>query len=462
MKGRVAGTVAAVLLAGGMALAGEVPAIAPPPQPTTAAGGGAGSGSQPVLEVQQRMPEWVNQGELVPIDIVITNTGGAPAESVTVSSTLPPSLDLREAAPLPERVRGSLWWTLGPLAPGQQHVVRLRVMPRGAAAEVRNAVRVTYQSSVISTGATGVRRAVLELTVNGPEGGAVSYQILVRNTGSAPARDVALQALLPPGLAHPGGRDLENPLGTLGPGEARQIALHVTPTQAGDLRQRIRVCAAGTEPVEREACLRVQEVKVALVANGPRLLYENWPASFELALRNEGTEVVPQARLTVRLPEGIAFVRATDNGVYDPASHSISWDLGDLRPGEERTPLWNGVARGVGDQPCEVTVASGSRVHKRLTWQTNVAKGSPAPPPAGGSVAPAADRLAQPPPPVGPELVPPAPVPPQLPAPPPEPGAAGLSAAPPRPESAESSAWRPVLSPSQLRPTMAGAPASSP
>jgi uncharacterized repeat protein (TIGR01451 family) len=401
MHGRITGLVAAALLAGGVALAGELPA--PAPQTGQA---------QPVLDVQQRLPDVINPGEVVPIDVVITNSGSAPAENVTAGSNLPPSLDLREAVPPPERVRGSLLWTLGSLGPGQQQVLHLRVLPRGSAAEVSSLVRVTFQGSVTSSVAAPVRRPVLTLDVAGPEaalvGEPVQLLLTVRNAGITPARDVALQTLLPPGLSHPAGNDLENPLGTLAPGESKQIALQVMPTQAGEQRQRIVVHAAGGEPVEREACLRVCQVKMGLAVNGPRLLYETWPASFEIAVHNEGADAVRQVRLVAALPEGIAFVRATENGTYTADSHGLSWDLGDLGPGEERTLLWNGIARGTGEQVCRLTLTSGPRTHKALSWQTTVVRAAQPPAAATANSVPAAEPSSRPTPPA-----------PGLPAPPP-------------------------------------------
>jgi uncharacterized repeat protein (TIGR01451 family) len=434
--------IAAVVLTGGVGRAGELPATRP----------------QPVLDVRQRLPEWVGPGESVPIEVTIVNTGTGPAEDVTASSTLPPDLDLTEATPTPERVRGALLWTLGPLAPGQQQVLRLRVTPHPGAAvsEMRSVVRVTYQSSITSACAAAVRRPVLALEVAGPDvgvvGEAVSYVLTVRNAGAVPAGEVALQALLPAGLLHPAGNDLENDLGTLGPGDTRQITLRLTPTQAGDLRQHLRVCAAGAQSVERDVCLRAQEIKLSLAANGPRLLYENWPASFEFVVRNDGTEAVPRARLGVALPEGVAFVRANENGVYGAGDHSLSWDLGDLRPGQERTLLWNGVARQVGEQTCQVVLTSGGKTWKRLTWRTTVVKPAPTLGPVPTATAPPVDTV-----------VPPAP--PPTPAPPPETGAPGPSQAavgPPLPAPPDPSGWRLARHPPPRGPLTAGAVTPSP
>jgi uncharacterized repeat protein (TIGR01451 family) len=405
MDGWITGWTRAALLLAGLGLVGDLPGAEPAP-----------ARAQPLLDVRQSMPDWVSPGEAVPIDIVVSNLGTAVAEAVTVRSTLATSLDVTDATPIPERLPGALLWTLGPLTPGQQRVLRLRVLPHPgvAVAEVRSSVQVTFQSSVGTTAAAQVRRPELELAVTGPDsalvGEAVTFQIVVRNRGSGPAQNVVLETLLPPGLSHPSGSDLENDIGTLGSGETRQIALRVTPAAAGELTQRLRLCAAGEAVVERQARLRAQDLKLRLVANGPRLLYDGWPASYELSLRNEGVEVVPQARLAAVLPPGLGFVGADASGVYAPATHSVSWELGDLRPGKERSVLWNGIARGNGDQECEATVTSGSRTCRRLSWKMTMVRAAPMPAPVPAAAPPRPD-LSTPPPPLTPPVLQPAPPP---------------------------------------------------
>src|SRR5205085_1425494 len=99
------------------------------------------------------------------------------------------------------------------------------------------------------------------------------------------------------------------------------------------------------EPVEREVGLLVQDLKLALTTAEPPLLQAGGAGVFELTVRNEGGEVIRQARLATGLPPGLAFVLASDRGGYDPAAHTLSWDLGDLQPGEGRTVLWKALAR---------------------------------------------------------------------------------------------------------------------
>src|SRR5262249_41150315 len=109
------------------------------------------------------------------------------------------------------------------------------------------------------------------------------------------------------------------------------------------------------------------------------LLYLDWSSSFELAVRNEGSEMVSEAGLCACLPPGMAFVLASDGGRYDSATHTISWKLGDLGPGEGRTLLWNGVARDAGDSEGGAGRMVATRAAKKGTGRPRVARAEPAP-----------------------------------------------------------------------------------
>jgi uncharacterized repeat protein (TIGR01451 family) len=396
--------------------------------------GQAANRAQAWIEVQQKMPDRIAPGETVPIEVVIRNTGTAAAESVTVNGSLPTGFELVDAIPTPDRVRGALVWPLGVVEPNGQRVVRMRLVTRDgstANAELRSVVTVTYETSVQSTVVAAVQRPALALDVAAPVASQVgqpaALRITVRNPGATPLQEVLLQTVLPAGLAHPGGNDLETDVGTLEPGQTREITLAVTPTRAGEFRNRISALARGVVPVEREVHLQARDLKIGLSANGPRLLYQDWVGSFEVVLRNEGTEAISQVALVAGLPDGLMAVRASDNGIYDARNHSLRWSLGNLRPGETRTLVWNGTACAIGDQVCNVELAAGERLRKSLRWETKVVKAPQEPtPPAGQN------------PKLGPvPLVPPPTVPTS--ASPSQPGASTIEVK-----------WHPVVSPSPL------------
>jgi hypothetical protein len=164
----------------------------------------------------------------------------------------------------------------------------------------------------------------------------------------------------------------------LKPGETRSVTLVVTPARAGEFRTRIRACVAGAPAAEGEALLSVPAFKLAVEANGPRLLYPEWTGTFEVVVRNDDVLPADQVAVVIGLPTGLAFVRAGDDGLYDGKGHVLRWQLRSLNPGETRTLVWSGVARAVGEQACQVQVTSGSRGRKTLCWRTSVADVPPA------------------------------------------------------------------------------------
>jgi uncharacterized repeat protein (TIGR01451 family) len=367
MGGRVAEFVGAALLAG-LAVIGA----------SARCSGQQAERNQPLLEVQQKLPDSLAPGRAAAIEIHIHNRGAA-AENVSATAVLPAGCELQAAEPGPERSTGSLRWMLGAMEAGGERILRLRLATTSGAwsqNELRSVVKVSYQTSIQNTAVAVVKQPALALRVSGPGATAVgepaSVNIAVSNTGGAAAEEVVLQTVLPAGLAHPGGNDLETDVGTLQPGETKQITLAVTPTQAGEFRHRIRALVRGAPAAEQEARLLARDWKVAVTANGPRLLYPDWTGSFEVVVKNEDARPAYQVSVSVGLPTGLVVARSSDNGVYDTKDRTLRWHLSELKPNETRTLVWSGVARAVGDQVCEVRVSSGSRGGKAITWRTAV------------------------------------------------------------------------------------------
>jgi uncharacterized repeat protein (TIGR01451 family) len=47
--------------------------------------------------------------------------------------------------------------------------------------------------------------------------------------------------------------------------------------------------------------------------------------TYEIAVRNQGTQTATNVVISDTLPPGVAFVSASDGGVYDPATHTVTW-----------------------------------------------------------------------------------------------------------------------------------------
>jgi uncharacterized repeat protein (TIGR01451 family) len=370
--------------------------------------GGTVARAQPQIDVRQILPPRVQYDEALAIEIHIANSGTTAADNVVVTDRLTALDQIIEASPSPKRVGEHLVWSLGSLAPGSRQMLKLRakLAPHAVGTELSSAVTAVFQTSTSSVCTAIVERPDLSLAVKGPAegavGDAVSLQITLANRGTGAARDVKLQTLLPPGVSHPAGNDLENNLGSLAAGESRNLLLPVTLGQAGDVRTHIRLCGQGLTPVEREVRFHIQDLRIALSAGEPQTQLANSMTIYDLTVRNDGSEAIHQAHLMVGLPPGLAFVLASDRGRYDSTSRALIWDLGDLLPGEGRTVLWKAIAREVGNHEYKAVLTVGDRVCREIALRTQVVRAPDASPqPAarleGAGQTTTADAFAAPP-----------------------------------------------------------------
>jgi uncharacterized repeat protein (TIGR01451 family) len=361
--------------------------------PADRAIGQQASGKESQIEIQQKLPESLTAGQPFPVEFRIFNRGRERVENVAASATLPASWRVLAAEPKAEPEPGVLRWLLGAMEGGSERVLRLRVSATAddrSQGELRSSIRVTYQMSLQDTVVATLHRPALAMRISSPEtapvGEAVSVVIEIANTGGAVAEGVVLQTLLPAGLSHPGGSDLETEVGTVEPGETKRITLTVTPTRAGEFRHRVRVLLHGEPVVEQDARVCAQEMKIAVTANGPRFIYADSSGSFEVALRNDEPRPVEQVSVVVNLPPGLAVALCSDSGVYDGRDHTLRWVLSSLKPGETRTLVWGGVPHKVGDQECKIEVSTSTGGSKRTAWRTSVL--APTESPTDRSVAP--------------------------------------------------------------------------
>jgi uncharacterized repeat protein (TIGR01451 family) len=253
----------------------------------------------------------------------------------------------------------------------------------------QNVVEASFEGRARCVGVVPVRAPELAWKVTAPEATFVGERVLCRidvtNKGSAPARDVTVQTLLPEGLAHPFGPDLESSLGTLGPGEQRTVPLEATATRPGDLQLRVSVQAKGARPTTQTALVRASPNPLTVTVAGPKVLQNQLTGLYELTVRNEGPATVREVALAVTVPAGMEFVRAGGGGGYDPGTRLLRWELGELGPAEERIVAWNGAARSCGDLELPARLTVGGRPARELAWVTRVVSGEPARPAAPGA-----------------------------------------------------------------------------
>jgi uncharacterized repeat protein (TIGR01451 family) len=348
---------------------------------TTALPGAARGQTAAPLDVVQTFAETISPGATVPVTIQLRNRSAVPVDDVRLIDDFPVGYEVEGAAPLAERSTNRLTWTVGRVAPGEVRRFQLKLKPRPEAppSAFRNFVDVVYTARFRNERSARVAGPVLTLDIAVPKeitvGTPALLKINIRNQGDSPARNVSLLALLPAGLTHPDGADLESCLGTLEPRTERVQSLTVTPTRAGAFRAPFSVLADGVAVVVREASIQATDVRLTAVAGGPAVLPQELTGLFEVTVRNDGGQGCPVG-VTISLPEGITFVRASGGGTYDRQSHTVHWELTDLRPGDRRALVWNGIGCQLGEMAYQVRLTSHDQVRHETTGKVRVVPGS--------------------------------------------------------------------------------------
>ena len=296
----------------------------------------------PSILIQKIAPPEVKVGKPATFKIQVKNVGGSTALDVVVKDRVPTGMEIVDATPRPDpKFQPELVWLLGDMEPNQEHTITLQLTPlqEGTLGSV---ARVTFNAAA-SVRTTSTRPA-LKIIQSAPEkvliGQQLEIELEVSNPGSGEATGVVLQEDVPAGLKHPQGRELDNLIGTLRPGEIRRQVLSMQAVQAGIVQNTIRV--KGDDGLEANHTVAVEiiapDLQVAL--SGPSKRYLERQATFHLEIANVGTADATNVDISVQLDRGFTFVSTDFEGQYDSSRHAVFWSLPSLPVGESgRVPL---------------------------------------------------------------------------------------------------------------------------
>jgi uncharacterized repeat protein (TIGR01451 family) len=225
--------------------------------------------TEPRLSLEHVGPKLRHVGQLAEYRVVVRNTGTATLNNVVVTDVLPARATLERATSGGQKYGEKMQWIFPTLAPGgaETITVQLRVSEGGPKV---NRVTVSADRGATQEQAVGTdflaaaalqldaQQAANPVEVNGEN----SYTITVRNTGTATATNVQVQAIWPaqllalrqvPAGAKPNGAELLFEPFTLAPGQSKAVTLEMQARQAGDVRLVARLRADQlSSPVEEE------------------------------------------------------------------------------------------------------------------------------------------------------------------------------------------------------------------
>jgi uncharacterized repeat protein (TIGR01451 family) len=307
----------------------------------------------PALTIEKIAPPEIQIGKPAKFTIKVKNTGTATAHGVEVHDSVPQGTQLLDSSPPANRgADGQLVWELGALKPAEEQTVELQLMPVEEG-EIGSVATVHFHAQAsVRTLAT---KPMLTIEVLGPskvnKGEQISLRIKLSNPGSGAANGVMLTETVPQGLTHAAGRELEFELGTLKPGETRELDLALTAADAGMATNVIKAEGEANLVAEAQTEIEVVAPQLQVALTGPKVRYLERNATHNISVSNPGTAAAKNIDLVAVLPKNLKFVEANNGGQFDEATHAVYWNLEELPPQETGTvklttlPLEAGEAR---------------------------------------------------------------------------------------------------------------------
>ena len=293
---------------------------------------------QPTLVIQKFAPGEIQVGKPAKFVVQVRNAGAQSADDVTIRDEIPQGTKLVSTSPNATTEGSHIVWQLGKLSPGEDRTVEMQLMPT-AEGEIGSVATVSYSAQAsVKTHCTMPQLAIRMTAANEVMIGSQQHvKIEIRNPGTGDATGVMLFENVPPNVKHAAGPALEFEIGTLRPGETRELDLVLTAEKAGKVVNALTARADGNLQVQQQVEFEVIAPALTVALDGPERRYLERPATYEVSVENPGTAAAHDVQIVTKLPKGMRFVRANNMGEYDAATHAVYWSLAELPKGERGT-----------------------------------------------------------------------------------------------------------------------------
>ena len=321
-----------------------------PPDPTAPAGSGIVIArgettiewQAPALNLAQNAPPSAVLGQEFPVTTTLANPGRVELRAITVTTRIPDGAEYVRSEPPAFRDGNTLTWTLGRLAPGQNSTIQtsFRALRAGqvticAAAEDQENGLKDEKCATTVIGTPGIK-----VSITGPQTGMIGqplqFQVTAANPGSGTADNVLITAQFDPALEHETkANPLSLPLGQLQGGDSRSIPLVLTPRQPGTLKIQIGATATGGISDQAETTVVVQQPQINLEILGPRKVFKDKNAEFEIRVSNPGDVNLSNVTVRDRLPAELQLLGSNPQGQV--VGNEMVWNLGTLGPRDTKS-----------------------------------------------------------------------------------------------------------------------------
>ncbi|MEL7497531.1 MAG: hypothetical protein AAFN77_07970 [Planctomycetota bacterium] len=311
----------------------------------------------PAISLQKLSPREVQVNQTAEFQIVVKNVGRTSVDDVKIFDRVPDGTRFEGATPNPtDSAQGQLRWDLGTLKPGAEKRISLQLKPTRTG-EIGSVAQYTFAAK--SSVRTRVTQPKLEITHQTKPvaliGDDVIINVTIKNNGDGPARNVLIQEDIPKQLEFSNRfREIEYEVGTLAPGQSKSTRLALKAKEAGRLTNTIVATADGGWQAKHDLNMEVVAPKLKLRTDGATRRYLGRNVTHDFQISNGGTAPATNVEIIAKLPSGVRFVSANNQGTYKPSTHSVYWSLARLDQGADAGVELKTTPIAIGNHPIKV------------------------------------------------------------------------------------------------------------
>jgi uncharacterized repeat protein (TIGR01451 family) len=285
----------------------------------------------------------------------LTLTAQACAARVVVRDVIPPGTSYVRSEPAAKLEGNELVWSFATMEASETQKIKLWLKAEKEGTLV-NCASVRAEPRVC--GATFVGKPVLAIEKSGPAtallGADVTYNVVVRNTGSAVARNVVITDPVPQGM---GGQPVTLNVGDLGPGQSRPLAVTFKANQRGKVCNVATANSSNAGQVKAEACTVVQQPGLKVEKSGTKEQILGRNADYEIVVSNTGDTTLNNVVVTDTAPAATTIVAAPG---AQTSGNTATWTIPSLAKGEKKSFTLKLTSKTAGNHCNGVRAAAGN------------------------------------------------------------------------------------------------------
>ncbi|MCI0351493.1 MAG: DUF11 domain-containing protein, partial [Acidobacteriales bacterium] len=319
------------------------------------------------LLVEKIVPVEVLAGQAFEYQIKVSNLTDYPIHLVTLVDRVTDNFKTTDADPkADESNQGVATWRIGNMGPKETKLVKVR---GSASAEgtIDTCAWASYSPilcediKIVKANMQLAKKALAEAIICDP----IPMTLTVKNIGSSALTGVKVTDTLPDGLTSDGKKTLTFDVGTLAPGQSRDLTFNATAASTGRFVNNAKATSTQGIIAEASSTTVVHQPVLNIACKAPEERFIGRPFEVCFTVSNKGDAAAAGSVLELPIPAGLSFNSATAGG--RASGNNVVWDLGSLAANASKdvcatftsakagTFTFNGTSKGTCAKPVSTT-----------------------------------------------------------------------------------------------------------